>query len=157
MAPDHGLPPVAKSAARAGALAALLALAACRPPAPPPPCQATTLAGRWHDADDPSYAYEVEDLGSRVLARPLAPGDAGTLVELRRGPSELSGTVRQIGRFAFPDGTSRTCTVEFTARVLACPPGRLQIEVEQSGAVDPQCRRIAAGAPDLARHTWIRD
>ncbi len=150
------------AAARLGALAGL-ALAACRPPAPPPACQATSLQGRWHDGEDPSYAYQVEDSGSRVLARPVVPeggpdpAAGGTVVELRRGPSELSGVVRQTGRFAFPDGTSRTCTVEFTARVLACPPGHLEIEVEQSGAVDPQCRRVAEGAPDLARHSWIRD
>ncbi len=150
-------------AARAGALAAALALPSCRAPAPPPSCQATSLAGRWHDAEDPSYAYQVEDLGSRVRARPILPPGAveppggGTLVELRRGPTELSGVVRQTGRFAFPDGTSRTCTVAFAARVLACPPGRLEIEVEQSGAVDPQCRRIVEGAPDLARHSWIRE
>jgi hypothetical protein len=146
------------------AFAAALALVACRAPAPPPPCQAPSLAGLWHDAEDPSYAYEVEDLGSRVLARPIAPGGgadpaagSGTVVELRRGPSDLAGVVRQTGRYAFPDGTSRTCPVEFTARVLACPPGRLEIEVEQSGAVDPACRRIAEGPPDLARHTWVRE
>ncbi len=154
-------PPPAR-APRAGLLA-ILCLAACRPPAPPPSCQATSLAGLWHDAEDPSYVYRVEDLGSRVLAHPTGPGDAGepsaaaTLVDLRRGPAELSGVVRQTGRFAFPDGTGRTCTVEFGARVLACPPGRLEIEVEQSGAVDPQCRRIAEGAPDLAHHSWIRE
>jgi hypothetical protein len=149
---------------RVHAFAAALALAACRAPAPPPRCQATSLAGLWHDAEDPSYAYRVEDLGSRVLARPIVAGGGaepagggGTLVELRRGPSDLGGVVRQTGRFAFPDGTSRTCTVEFAARVLACPPGHLEIEVEQSGAVDPDCRRIAEGAPDLARHTWVRD
>ena len=145
------------------AFAAALALASCRAPAPPPPCQATSLAGPWHDAEDPSYGYRVEDLGSRVLARPTVPdggaglAGAGALVELRRGPKGLSGVVRQTGRFAFPDGTSRTCTVEFSARVLACPPGRLEIEVEQSGEVGPDCRRIGGGAPDLARHTWVRD
>jgi len=145
------------------ALAAVLALAACRPPAPPPPCQAPSLAGLWRDAEDPSYAYRVEDLGSRVLARPFVPGRAAELpgaemlVELRRGPAGLSGAVRQTGRFAFQDGSSRTCTVDFAARVLGCSVGRLEIEVEQSGAVDPQCRRIAEGAPDLARHVWIRE
>lgn len=158
----HQPPSPAIRHARAGAFAALLALVACRPPAPPPPCQAASLQGRWHDAEDPSYAYQVEDQGSRVLARPVAPGGqaepaGGTLVDLRRAPSELSGMVRQTGRFAFPDGTSRTCTVEFAARVLACPPGRLELEVEQSGEVDPQCRRVPEGAPDLARHSWVRD
>ncbi len=154
----HRFPP----AARLGALAALV-LAACRPPAPPPACQATSLQGRWHDVEDSSYAYQVEDLGSRVVARPIVPAGGpdpapgGTVVDLRRRPSGLAGVVRQTGRFAFADGTSRTCAVEFSARVLACPPGHIEIEVEQSGAVDPQCRRVAEGAPDLARHSWIRD
>jgi hypothetical protein len=146
---------------KAGLAAILGLLGACRPPVPPPPCQARSLSGLWRDAADPSYVYRVEDLGSRVLARPTAAAEgtavADAIIELHRGVSELSGAVRQTGIQAFPDGTRRSCTVEFAVRVLACPPGRLEMQVEQSGAVGPDCRRVRAGDPDLARHAWVRE
>ncbi len=63
---------------------------------------------------------------------------------------------RQTGPFAFPDGTRRTCTVEFATRVLSCERRRLEVEVEQSGAVGPDCRRVGTER-DVARHTWVRD
>ncbi len=151
----------------------LMLLAACRTSRPAtdrpaaddatPGCQ-RSLAGIWHDDEDSSYAYRVEDAGGRVVAHPFVAGLDGApagspemVIDLARSPDGLAGVVRQTGPFTFPDGTARTCTVEFVARVLSCSERRLEIEVEQSGAVGPDCRRVGTEAPDLARHVWIRD
>ncbi len=158
-------------AMRTRLLVALLSLSAgacrtARPGAAPssavPGCSAS-LTGTWHDSDDASYAYQVQDSGARVVARPFTPGrapaaDAPQLViDLSRTPSGLSGVTRETAPFSFPDGTRRTCTVEFATRIVSCEPRRLEIEVEQSGSVLPDCRRLAADQADLARHTWLRD
>ncbi len=123
-----------------------------------------SLTGTWHDGEDASYAYRVEDAGGRVLARPFtlgqqaeSPEAPALVIDLTHGPRGLTGVVRQTGPFAFPDGTRRTCTVEFAARVLWCSRRRLEIEVEQSGSVGPDCRRPVTETPDVARHIWVRD
>ncbi len=153
----------------------LLLLAACRTPSPaadrppagltavPTGCSAS-LAGTWHDGEDATYAYRVDDRGENVVAHPFTPGQEGSppgapelVIELTRGTAGLTGVVRQTGPFTFPDGTTRTCTIEFATRVISCSQSRLEIEVEQSGAVGPDCRRLGKEAPDLARHVWIRD
>jgi hypothetical protein len=153
----------------------LVLLAACRtssPAAEQPPANVTavpagcvaSLEGTWHDGEDASYAYRVEDTGGNVVAHPFTPGQQGSspnapelVIELTRGTGGLTGVVRQTGPFTFPDGTTRTCTVEFATRVLSCSQRQIEIEVEQSGAVGPDCRRLGTEAPDLARHVWVRD
>ena len=149
-----------------GALLAL-ALSACRSaPAPRPSATGCerSLAGTWHDSEDVSYSYRVEDAGEQVVAHPFVAGQGrpaadgpSVVIELSRRGGGLEGVVRQTGPFKFPDGTSRTCSVEFAARVLRCSERQLEIEVEQSGAIGPNCRRAADEAPDLARHVWLRE
>lgn len=121
------------------------------------------LTGTWHDAEQPSYRYRVEDSGLRVLARPLSAEGAPAVgaerdgIELTCGPRGLVGITRQTGSLTFPNGEQHTCTVEFSTRLLHCKPRSLELEVEQSGGVLPDCRRLEESAPDVARHVWIRD
>ncbi len=166
-------PPAARAAAARATALGIALLAACRiAPADRPPagriapeagCR-QSLAGTWHDGEDASYAYRLEDTGENVFARPFVPELGGPpppppemIIELRRGLEGLAGVVRQTGPFTFPDGTTRTCTVEFAVRVVSCSERRLEMEVEQSGSLGPDCRRTGTEAPDLARHVWIRE
>jgi hypothetical protein len=136
------------------------ALFACRvPPGSGGPC-GQSLAGPWRHADDPGFRYLVEDDGTAVTAQPLKPDggpDTRTRIRLRREKGALSGATEVTGDYQFPDAGPRECKVEFTTRAVTCEPGRLVLEVEQSGAVGPDCKRVDTGTPDIAQHVWLRE
>ncbi len=125
----------------------------------PPGCGAS-LAGEWRHEDSPSYLYRATDDGSTATLVPYRQLDdappsqtpPGASIVLRRGPDGFSGQLRMTEDV----GGGKECPVAFDAHVAACGKDRLTLRIEQSYAVDANCKRVDTGGTDIAEHVLVR-
>jgi len=133
------------------------------PPAPPPAAPArippgceANLSGPWLHAGVPGWRYEATDDGTTVHMRVFGPpsaGAEGSTVELRRTPDGFVGQAESL--VATPAGPP--CRAKFSAEVLSCDPGVLELRAVASATVDARCRMPAAEAPGpLLHHRLVR-
>jgi hypothetical protein len=152
--------------AHGGAETSSTPAAAKAKPVIPPGCEAL-ITGDYQHEDDPSYRYKAEDNGSLLLLRPYrinedgTPGEMGAgkpqdmLLELHREPEGFVGVFRMTEVTGDVDGGVR-CQALFAAKVLACAPTKLTLEVEQEYAMDQACKRVDTGGADVADHVLVK-
>lgn len=124
------------------------------PPAPPsgpdtwklPDGCLLNLRGDWRDADDRPFV--IEDDGESVRIRRADAEGSAEGVWLRRTDDGFVGYV--LGQVRAASG--RLCPVQFRARVTACTPTSLELEVERAVLVDEACRRL----PGPDEFEWFR-
>jgi hypothetical protein len=131
----------------------------------PAGCEAR-ITGEYQHEDDPSYRYSAHDDGSLLTLRPYRIAEDGTrgevspkakdmLLELRRAPEGFVGVFRMTEVTGDADGGVR-CQALFSAKVLACAPAKLTLQVEQEYAMDQSCKRVDTGGADLAEHVLVK-
>jgi len=134
-------------------------------PVIPPGCEAL-VSGEYRHEDDPSYRYKAQDDGSVLTLHPYRVNDDGTpgevspkaqdmVLELRRSPEGFVGVFRMTEVTGDADGGIR-CQALFSAKVLACSPSKLNLQVEQEYAMDQSCKRVDTGGSDLAEHVLVK-
>ena len=172
--------PHRRQALRNTLLLPLCALLACAhgaaqtPPSPaakptkpviPPGCEAL-ISGEYRHEDDPSYRYKAQDDGSLLILHPYRIAEDGTVgepfpkaqdmvLELRREPEGFVGVFRMTELAGVADGGVR-CQALFSAKVLACTPSRLTLQIEQEYAMDQACKRVDTGGADVAQHVLVK-
>jgi hypothetical protein len=99
---------------------------------------------RFSRARDGGLPWLVRDAGDRD------EGPSATLV-LVRTPSGFSGLASAFGEV--PSGDAG-CRPEFPVRVIACAPGRLELEARLSAPVDAECRLLDGGV--VGRQVLLR-
>jgi hypothetical protein len=117
---------------------------------PPPPARYCDqdLSGVWVNATDRAFAYRLEDHGDSVRGKyfhrdidggeaPPHPGEDALLIDLRRTPTALAGTMT--GKAETRGG--RRCDVQFALRVSSCQPDALQVVAETAYDVREDCSR----------------
>lgn len=126
----------------------------------PPGCR-RDFTGDWEHEDDPSYRYRALDDGTRVTLIPYRAEDEGNdaggaipgmSISLRRAPEGFKGDFRMLETV---EG-GRRCPASFGAQVVACEPAKLTLRIEQSYAIDKDCKRVDTGGPDIAEHVLVR-
>jgi hypothetical protein len=126
----------------------------------PPGCE-ESLAGEWEHQDDPSYRYTAADDGGLLLLFPRRVtdegGDAGATpegmsIELQRSPAGFVGKFKMIEQL---EG-GKKCPASFDSHVVSCDPEKVTLRIEQSYAVDKDCKRVATGGSDVAEHVLVR-
>lgn len=126
----------------------------------PPGCE-ESLAGEWEHQDDPSYRYTAADDGGLFSLFPRRVTDeggdagatpAGMSIELQRSPAGFIGKFKMIQQL---EG-GRKCPASFDAHVVSCEPDKLTLRIEQSYAVDKDCKRVPTGGTDVAEHVLVR-
>ncbi|MHB8418275.1 MAG: hypothetical protein ACYDCL_09375 [Myxococcales bacterium] len=128
-------------------------------PVVPPGCD-ESLSGEWQHQDDSSYRFTARDDGRELTLKPyrvLEGSDAGLTpndmsIELARTPVGFVGLFKMTESL---EGGKR-CQAAFDARIVSCEPGKLTLRIEQSYAVDQDCRRVPTGGPDIAEHVLVR-
>ena len=149
------------------ALAALVALAACKKTPPPVRFCSQDISGVWVNASDPTFAYRLEDKGDTVngkfFVRELDGGEATSqpadtiTMELKRGAEALDGVMKANGQS--PSG--RTCPIDFKLQIASCEAGSLQVVAETKVSVRDDCTRAREedGGPAetrLVEYRWER-
>lgn len=131
----------------------------------PPGCR-QDLSGEWEHQDDPSYRYRGTDDGTIVTLLPYRDspaledadagrsdgGEGGMSIELRRSQDGFKGRFRMIEQVS----GGRRCPASFDAQLVACEPDKLTLRIEQSYAIDRDCKRVDTGGPDIAEHVLVR-
>ncbi len=126
----------------------------------PPGCD-QSLAGEWEHQDDPSYRYTAADDGGLLLLFPRRVTDEGAdaggtpegmSIELQRAPAGFTGKFKMIEQL---EG-GKKCPASFDAHVVSCEPEKVTLRIEQSYAVDKDCKRVATGGSDIAEHVLVR-
>jgi hypothetical protein len=128
----------------------------------PPGCEAN-FSGEYVHQDNASYHYTAKDDGNLLTLHPYRLADDGTvteispksqdmLIELRRQPEGFVGVFRMTEEI---DGGVR-CQALFSAKVTACSPTRLTLQIEQTYAMDQACRRVDTGGADIAEHVLVK-
>jgi hypothetical protein len=131
----------------------------------PPGCEAN-LSGEYRHQDDPSYRYRAADDGRQLTLHPYRVSEDGTagevsphaqdmVLELNRTPDGFMGVFRMT-EMAGPADAGVRCQALFSAKVLACAPSKLTLQVEQEYAMDQYCKRVDTGGPDLAEHILLK-
>lgn len=125
----------------------------------PPGCR-ENLGGEWQHQDDSSYRFTAVDDGRQLVLKPyrvvegsdagLAPNDMS--IELARTPGGFVGQFRMMESLE----AGKRCAASFDARIVACEPGKMTLQIEQSYAVDQDCHRVPTGGPDIAEHVLVR-
>jgi hypothetical protein len=134
-------------------------------PVIPPGCEAL-ISGEYRHEDEPSYRYRAQDDGSLLTLHPYRLAEDGTpgetspkaqdmVLELRRAPEGFVGVFRMTEMTGDADGGVR-CQALFAAKVLACSPTKLTLQIEQEYAMDQACKRVDTGAPDLAENVLVK-
>jgi len=129
------------------ALAALVAVAACKKPPPPVRFCSQDISGVWVNATNPTFAYRLEDKGDTVngkfFVRELDGGEstsqpADTItMELKRGTEALDGVMKGTG----PSSSGRTCPIDFKLQVTSCDAASMQVVSETKVIVNSDCTR----------------
>jgi hypothetical protein len=148
------------------ALAALVAVAACKKPLPATRFCSQDLSGVWVNASDTHYAYRLDDKGETVKGKFFArepdggestsqPGEA-ILIELRRGTETLEGVMKASGQ----SPTGRTCPIDFKLQVTSCEAATMQVVAETRVSVRDDCSRARSEdgglATALVEYRWER-
>jgi hypothetical protein len=134
-------------------------------PVVPAGCEAI-VSGEYRHEDDPSYHYKAQDDGTELILHPYRVADDGTLddtsskakemvLELRRTPDGFVGVFRMTEMTGEGDGGVR-CQALFSAKVTACTPTKLTLQVEQEYAMDQACKRVDTGGVDIAEHVLLK-
>jgi hypothetical protein len=131
-------------------------------PVLPPGCEAN-FSGEYLHQDNPSYHYAAKDDGNLLTLHPYRLADDGTVeeispksqdmvIELRRAPEGFVGVFRMTEEI---DGGVK-CQAQFSAKVTACSPTKLTLQIEQTYAMDQACRRVDTGGADIAEHVLVK-
>jgi hypothetical protein len=145
-----------------------IALAACAHHRPSPAsalpagCE-NSIAGTWTHEDNASYRYTATDDGTvahliprRVNADGSPIPEEGEDREQMEVTLERSATGFQGGFRMEPLTDGGGCPALFLARMTACSPDRIVLQLEQSYALDPTCQRIDFGQADIVDHVLVR-
>jgi hypothetical protein len=128
-------------------------------------CEAI-VSGEYRHEDDPSYRYKAQDDGTELILHPYRLAEDGTtddmsskakemVLELHRTPEGFVGVFRMTEVTGDADGGVR-CQALFSARVTACTPTKLTLQVEQEYAMDQACKRVDTGGVDIAEHVLLK-
>ncbi len=131
-------------------------------PIVPPGCEAN-FSGEYLHQDNASYHYLAKDDGDLLTLHPYRLGEDGTVepispksqdmvIELRRGPDGFVGVFRMTEEI---DGGVK-CQAQFSAKVTACSPTKLTLQIEQTYAMDQACKRVDTGGVDIAEHVLVK-
>ncbi len=129
----------------------------------PPGCD-TPITGTWTHEGNPSYQYTATDDGklARLIPRRVNPDGTPRIDPPGQG-LEMSVTLeRRITGFAGEFRVLETkddgqqCGALFSARLTACAPDRLVLQVEQTYAMNAACQRLDFGENDMVEHVLIR-
>ena len=128
----------------------------------PAGCQAN-LTGLWEHEGSMTFRYEAQDDGQKLKLIPHRVNADGTPMDddakvqemeisMARKPEGFTGDFKMMQT----TDTGDRCGVLFAARITACAPDRMTLQVEQSYAVNESCQRIDMGGSDTAEHVLVR-